>query len=36
VELRQVLADGPAVKAVWSHMVAADVAKLVAVHFFDE
>jgi hypothetical protein len=30
------LADGTEVKAVWSHMVSIDVAKLVTVHFFDE
>lgn len=36
VETRQVLADGTDVKAVWSHIVSADIAKLVTVHFFDE
>lgn len=36
VEVRQVLADGTEVKAVWSYIVSADVAKLVTVHFFDE
>ncbi len=36
VEVRQSLADGTEVKAVWSHMVLVDVAKLVTVHFFDE
>ena len=36
VEIRQLLADGTEVKAVWSYIIAADVAKLVTVHFFDE
>lgn len=36
VEVRQSLADGTDVKAVWSHIASADVAKLVTVHFFDE
>lgn len=36
VEVRQALADGTNVKAVWSHLISADVAKLVTVHFFDE
>jgi hypothetical protein len=36
VELRQYLADGAQIKAVWSHMISIDVAKLVTVHFFDE
>src|SRR5690348_14315185 len=36
IEARQALADGTEVKAVWSHMVSIDVAKLVTVHFFDE
>jgi hypothetical protein len=36
VEVRQSLADGTEVKAVWSYLVSADVAKLVTVHFFDE
>lgn len=36
VEVRQLLADGTAVKAVWSHVVSVDVAKLVTVHFIDE
>ena len=36
VEVRQSLADGSEIKAVWSHIVSADVAKLVTVHFFDE
>lgn len=36
VEVRQVLADGTPVKAVWSRVIMLDVAKLVTVHFFDE
>jgi hypothetical protein len=36
VEIRQMLADGTEIKAVWSHMISLDVAKLVTVHFFDE
>ena len=36
VEVQQTLADGTAVKAVWSHLILLDVAKLVTVHFFDE
>jgi hypothetical protein len=36
VEVRQTLADGVEVKAVWSYLISADVAKLVTVHFFDE
>jgi hypothetical protein len=36
VEIRQWLADGTEVKAVWSYLASADVAKLVTVHFFDE
>jgi hypothetical protein len=35
VEVRQVLADGTAIKVVWSHLAVANVAKLVTVHFFD-
>ena len=35
VEVHQRLADGTAVKAVWSHVRSVDVAKLVTVHFFD-
>jgi hypothetical protein len=35
VEVRETLADGTEVKAVWSHLVSADIAKLVTVHFFD-
>ena len=36
VEVLQTLADGTEVKAVWSHVIPADVAKLVTVHYFDE
>ena len=36
VEVRQALADGTECKAVWSHLISADVSKLVTVHFFDE
>jgi len=36
VEVRQLLADGTEIKAVWSHIISLDVAKLVTVHFFDE
>jgi len=36
VEVRQVLADGTAVKAVWSHLISVDIAKLVTIHFLDE
>jgi len=36
VEVRQRLADGTEVKAVWSFVVSANLAKLVTVHFFDE
>jgi hypothetical protein len=36
VEIRQVLADGSEIKAVWSHLTSDDVAKLVTIHFFDE
>jgi hypothetical protein len=35
-EVRQTLANGTEIKAVWSHMISVDVAKLVTVHFFDE
>ena len=35
VELEQMLPDGVSVKAVWAHVEALDVAKLVTVHFFD-
>ena len=35
VELEQLLPDGAACKAVWAHVSALDVAKLVTVHFFD-
>jgi hypothetical protein len=36
VEIEEVLADGTNVKAVWSHIARANLAKLVTVHFFDE
>ena len=36
VEVEQALADGTQVKAVWSHIARANLAKLVTVHFFDE
>jgi hypothetical protein len=36
VEVRQSLADGSEIKAVWSYLIAANVAKLVTVHFSDE
>mgnify|MGYP001583748998 CR=1 FL=1 len=35
VEVRQSLADGTEIKAVWSHLSQSGVAKLVTVHFFD-
>ena len=35
VEVRQCLPDGTEFKAVWSHLRASRVAKLVTVHFFD-
>jgi hypothetical protein len=36
VEVEELLPDGTPIKAVWSHIVFADIAKLVTVHFFDE
>jgi Domain of unknown function (DUF4258) len=36
VEVRESLVDGTEIKAVWSHLRQAGVAKLVTVHFFDE
>ncbi len=36
VEIRQSLADGTEVNAVWSHLASDGVAKLVTIHFFDE
>jgi hypothetical protein len=36
VEARQLLADGTEVKAVWSHIVSDDIAKLVTVHYLDK
>jgi len=35
IEVEQLLADGAKIKAMWSHIVFADIAKLVTVHFFD-
>ncbi len=35
VEAELTLADGTAVKVVWSHVVIIDIAKLVTVHFFE-
>jgi hypothetical protein len=35
IEVRETLADGTEVKAVWSHLRRSRVAKLVTVHFFD-
>lgn len=35
VEVRQSLADGTDIKAVWAHLISVDLAKLVTVHFFD-
>ena len=35
VEVRETLPDGTDFKAVWSHLRQSEVAKLVAVHFFD-
>jgi hypothetical protein len=35
VEVREALPDGTEFKAVWSHLLQSDVAKLVTVHFFD-
>jgi hypothetical protein len=36
VEVRESLTDGTEIKAAWSYLRQADVAKLVTVHFFDE
>ena len=36
VEVREILADGTEIKAVWSHLRQTGVAKLVTIHFFDE
>jgi hypothetical protein len=35
IEVRQTLADGTPLKAVWALLIASNVAKLVTVHFFD-
>ncbi len=36
VDVSQQLADGTAIKAVWSHLISVDIAKLVTVHFIDQ
>jgi hypothetical protein len=36
IEVQEVMPDGTEFKAVWSYMRQSGVAKLVAVHFFDE
>ncbi|MGA2441802.1 MAG: DUF4258 domain-containing protein [Tepidisphaeraceae bacterium] len=36
VEVQQLLADGTAFSAVWSHLVNADIAKLVTVYYLDK
>jgi len=36
VEVRQLLANGTEIKAVRSHLVKVNIAKLVTVHYFDE
>jgi hypothetical protein len=36
IEVRQLLASGEEIKAIWSYLVRADMAKLVTVHFFDD
>ncbi len=35
IEMRETLADGTEIKAIWSHLRQTGVAKLVTVHFFD-
>ena len=35
VEVNELLPDGTAFKAVWSHLRQSNVAKLVTVHFYD-
>jgi len=35
IEVQELLPDGTAFKAVWSHLRVSNVAKLVTVHFFD-
>lgn len=35
-EVRQSLADGTEVKAIWPHLLSSNMAKLVTVHYFDE
>src|SRR4051812_39409354 len=36
IEVRETLADGTDIAAVWSHVILLDVAKLVTVYFLDE
>ena len=36
IEVRETLPNGTEFKAVWSHLRASQVAKLVTVHFFDD
>ncbi len=36
VEVQQMLVDGTAARAVWSHLVNADIAKLVTVYYLDK
>ena len=36
VEVNELLPDGTAFKAVWSHLRQSNVAKLVTVHFYDQ
>jgi hypothetical protein len=36
VEVQQLLADGTAIKTIWSHLVNADFAKLVTVYYLDK
>ena len=35
IEVEQILPDGTIYKAVWAHLAATEVAKLVTVHFYD-
>lgn len=36
IEVRQLLTEGTEIKAVWSHVISVDIAKLVTVHYFDQ
>jgi len=36
IEVRQLLADGTEIKAVWSYMISVDMAKLVTIHFIED